>query len=237
MPTLTYLGHSAFSIVCSKGKVLIDPFLDGNPKAAIKAKEAKADIILVTHAHGDHLGDAISIAKRTGATIVGMFELANYCSERGAKVIDAHFGGTVELPMGRAKLFHAIHSSCTDDGVCLGDAASFVLEADDARIYHAGDTALFGDMRLIGEEFCLDVALLPIGGHYTMGIKDAVRAVKLLRPLTVIPMHYATYSHIDVDPLEFKRLVESETRTECEILKPGESLAIEGRCEPRKGES
>lgn len=235
MPALTYLGHSAFSIACSKGTVLIDPFLEGNPKASIKADEVEADVILVTHAHGDHLGDAIAIAKRTGATIVGTFELANYCAEKGAKVMDGHFGGTVSLPMGEAKMFPAVHSSCTSEGVFLGQAASFVLEADGACIYHAGDTALFGDMRLIGEEFCLDVALLPIGGHYTMGIKDAVRAVKLLRPLTVVPMHYATFPPIDVDPLEFKKLVESETRTECAVLKPGESLEIEGRCESSRG--
>ena len=228
MPELTYLGHSAFSIACSKGTVLIDPFLDGNPKASIKAKDAKADVILVTHAHGDHLGDAISIAKRTGATIVGTFELANYCADKGAKVMDGHFGGTMALPMGRAKLFPAIHSSCTDDGVYLGQAASFVLEADGARMYHAGDTALFGDMRLIGEEFDLDVAMLPIGGHYTMGIEDAVRAVKMLRPVVVVPMHYSTFPPIDVDPQKFKRLVEKETRTECVVLKPGESLAVEG---------
>jgi L-ascorbate metabolism protein UlaG (beta-lactamase superfamily) len=230
MPSLTYLGHSAFSIDCSKGTVLIDPFLDGNPKASIKASEAKAEVILVTHAHDDHLGDAIPISKRTGATIVGTFELANYCEEKGAKAIDGHFGGTVQLPMGQVKIFPAVHSSCTSDGIFLGQAASFVLEADGASIYHAGDTALFGDMRLIGEEFCLDVALLPIGGHYTMGIKDAVRATKLLRPLTVVPMHYGTFPPIDVDPFEFKRQVEKETRTECEVLRPGESLEVEGRC-------
>jgi L-ascorbate metabolism protein UlaG (beta-lactamase superfamily) len=231
MPNLTYLGHSAFSVACSKGVVLIDPFLTGNPRAAISAKEAKADVILVTHAHGDHLGDAISIAKRTGATIVASFELANHCISQGAKAIDPHFGGTVDLPMGRVKLFPAVHSSSTDDGVFLGQAASFLLEVDGARIYHAGDTALFGDMRLIGEEFEIDVALLPIGGHYTMGIEDAVRAVKMLRPIIVVPMHYNTFPIIEVDPLEFKRLVERETRSECEILKPGDCLMVEGRGE------
>lgn len=236
MPILTYLGHSAFSISCSKGTVLIDPFLEGNPRAAIRANEAKADVILVTHAHGDHLGDAISIANRTGATIVGTHELAKYCAGHGARVIDAHFGGTVRLPMGRAKLFSAVHSSCTEDGIYLGQAASFVLEADGARIYHAGDTALFGDMRLIGEEFDLDVALLPIGGHYTMGIDDAVRAVKLLTPVTVVPMHYSTFPPIEADPFEFKRKVEKGTRTECAVLEPGESLEVEGRGEGKESE-
>ncbi|MDD1755489.1 MAG: metal-dependent hydrolase [Methanomassiliicoccales archaeon] len=228
MPELTYLGHSAFSVACSKGVVLIDPFLTGNPKAAITAERAEADVILVTHAHGDHLGDAISIAKRTGACIVATFELANHCASQGAKVVDPHFGGTVRLPMGRVKLFPAVHSSSIDEGVNLGQAASFLLEADGARIYHAGDTALFGDMRLVGEAG-IDVALLPIGGHYTMDIEDAVKAVKLLRPVTVVPMHYNTFPLIEADPLEFKRLVERETRSECEILKPGERLTVEGR--------
>ena len=232
MPTLTYLGHSAFSVACTRGTVLIDPFLEGNPRASIKAKEAEADVILVTHGHGDHLGDSISIAKRTGATIVASFELAEYCAKQGAKVIDAHVGGTAHLPLGEAKLFNAVHSSSTDDGAYLGQPVSFVLQADGANIYHAGDTALFGDMGLIGDEFCLDVALLPIGGHYTMGVKDAVRAVKLLRPVLVVPMHYATFPHIHADPLEFKRLVERETRTECEVLRPGQSLEVLGRCEP-----
>jgi len=228
MPELTYLGHSAFSVACSKGIVLIDPFLTGNPRAAITAERAEADVILVTHAHGDHLGDAIPIAKRTGARIVATFELANHCASQGAKIADPHFGGTVRLPMGRVKLFPAVHSSSIDEGLCQGQAASFLLEADGARIYHAGDTALFGDMRLVGEEG-IDVALLPIGGHYTMDIEDAVKAVKLLRPVTVVPMHYNTFPLIEADPLEFKRLVERETRSECEILKPGESLTVEGR--------
>jgi L-ascorbate metabolism protein UlaG (beta-lactamase superfamily) len=231
MPKLTYLGHSAFSITCSRGVVLIDPFLTGNPRAAIPPQKAQADIILLTHAHGDHMGDAIPIAKRTGATIVATFELANHCAAQGAKAMDAHFGGTVQLPMGKVKLFPAVHSSCTDEGVFLGQAASFLLEADGAVIYHAGDTALFGDMRLIGEEAEIDVALLPIGGHYTMGVEDAVRAVKMLRPVVVVPMHYNTFPSIEADPLRFKRLVEEQTRSECEVLEPGQSLEVEGRGE------
>jgi len=226
MLKLRYLGHSAFSISTSKGDVLIDPFLEGNPQAAIKAKEVRADIILVTHAHGDHLGDAIGIAKRTGATIVGTYELAQYCAGQGAKTIDAHFGGVIELPMGRVKLFPAMHSSSADDGTCLGQAASFVLSIEDNSIYHAGDTALFSDMSLIQEEYALDVAMLPIGGHYTMGIDDAVRAVKLLKPRTVVPMHYGTFPVIAADPVEFKRKVEAVTSSRCKVLHPGDSMEI-----------
>lgn len=229
MPSITYLGHSAFIVTSSKGKVLIDPFLEGNPKAAIDPKKVAADVILVTHAHGDHLGDAVSIAKRTGAVIVGTYELAQYCAGLGARVIDPHFGGVVRLPMGSVKVFPALHSSSTEDGTYLGQAASFVLSVDSRNIYHAGDTALFGDMALIGEEFDLDVALLPIGGHYTMGIDDAVRAVKLLTPWTVVPMHYGTFECIRADPREFKEKVERGTSAKCVVLKPGESLEVEDR--------
>lgn len=221
-----YLGHSAFEVSTSKGFVLIDPFLEGNPKAAARPEELDADVILVTHAHGDHLGDAIAIAKRTGAVIVGTFELANYCADYGARVMDPHFGGTVELPMGSAKLFPAMHSSSVDGGPFLGLAASFVLSLEGRHIYHAGDTALFGDMSLIGDEFDLDLACLPIGGHYTMGIDDAVRAVKLLRPRRVVPMHYGTFGPIEVDPQAFKEKVEASTMCECAILRPGDRLDI-----------
>lgn len=222
-----YLGHSGFEVSTSRGTVLIDPFLEGNPKAAARWEELEADIILVTHAHGDHLGDAVPIAKRTGATIVAPFELANYCYDQGAKAIDAHFGGTVKLPVGQVKLFPAVHSSSVDGGPFMGQAASFVISADGKHLFHAGDTALFGDMALVAEEFALDLAMLPIGDHYTMGVDDAVRAVKLLRPRLVVPMHYGTFPVIGADPLLFKSKVERATKTKCHPLRPGESLSID----------
>jgi L-ascorbate metabolism protein UlaG (beta-lactamase superfamily) len=223
---LKFLGHAAFSVSATEGTVLIDPFLSDNPCAAARPEEVEAEVILVTHGHGDHLGDAVPISKRTCAPIVATFELANYCADQGAKVIDAHFGGVVKLPMGSVKLFPAMHSSSIDCGPFLGQAASFVLSCEGKHIYHAGDTALFGDMALISEEFQLDVACLPIGGHYTMGIDDAVRATKLLRPRKVVPMHYGTFEVIDADPLEFKEKVERATATECVILEPGGSLDL-----------
>jgi len=161
-----YLGHSAFLLTYDKAAILIDPFLSGNPCAAASPSQVHADLILVTHAHSDHLGDAIDISKRTGAPILSTFELAGYCMARKAKTIDGHIGGVIETPYCTVKIFPALHGSSDEDCATIGVACSFVISVDNKTIYHAGDTALFGDMKLIAEEFDLDVALLPIGGHY-----------------------------------------------------------------------
>jgi len=221
-----YLGHSAFQLTGSKGKLLIDPYLTDNPRAAIKAKDVEANVIVVTHGHGDHLGDAIDIAKRTGATIFATFELANYCQSKGAKVMDGHLGGTYHSPLGKIKLFPAFHSSSID-GQLIGMPSSVVVSMDGKHIYHAGDTALFGDMSLIAEQYDLDAALLPIGGHYTMDIDDAVRAEEFLRAKNVVPMHYKTWESIEVDPKDFEQKIAKQGIGRPVLLKPGESFELD----------
>jgi L-ascorbate metabolism protein UlaG (beta-lactamase superfamily) len=223
---IKYLGHSSFLISSADSNVLIDPFLTGNPMAAMSSDELTPDLILVTHGHEDHLGDAIEISKRTGSTILGTFEVANYCSSKGANVRDGHIGGVAKFPFGLVKFFNAVHSSSAGDGTPLGNPCSFVIVMDGKAIYHAGDTALFGDMALIAEEFDLDLAILPVGGHYTMGIDDAVRAEKLLNAKNVVPMHYDTFDVIKADVADFCRKIEGQTKAKCAVLRPGEELSI-----------
>jgi L-ascorbate metabolism protein UlaG (beta-lactamase superfamily) len=226
MVIVRYIGHAAFLIEAGEAKMLIDPYLSGN-SAAVAPKGLKPDLILVTHAHGDHLGDAIEISKKTGVSILTTNEIANYCITKGAKAIDAHIGGKISFPFGTVKLFPAVHSSSVDGISLVGVPCSFVITVDGKSIYHAGDTALFGDMKLIGEEFKLDVALLPIGGHYTMGIDDAVRAAKLLNARTIVPMHYDTFDVIKANPFEFCKKVKTEAKLICVILRPGEKLTLQ----------
>ncbi|MDD1770686.1 MAG: metal-dependent hydrolase, partial [Methanomassiliicoccales archaeon] len=174
---------------------------------------------------GDHLGDAIDISKRTGAPILGTYELATYAEGKGAKVLDGHIGGTVKTPICTVKMFNAIHSSSVSGGL-LSVPSSFVISIDSVNIYHAGDTALFGDMALISDEFELDAALVPIGGHYTMDADDAVRAEALLRARHVIPMHYNTHGLILTDPKEFARKIADQGIGECVVLEPGGSWDV-----------
>jgi L-ascorbate metabolism protein UlaG (beta-lactamase superfamily) len=225
MVKVRYLGHSAFQLFGSKGIVLIDPYLRGNPKASTNPEEIEADVVLVTHAHGDHLGDAVEIAKKNDAVIVATFELATYCENKGAKVLDGHFGGVITTDVCKVKLFPAVHSSSISNRL-VGMPSSFVIEIDSKCIYHAGDTALFSDMSLIGEEFDLDVAMLPIGGHYTMGIDDAVRAQRRLKAKVVVPMHYNTHDRILADPKEFKDKLERSGPGKCVILIPGQDFEV-----------
>lgn len=222
---IRYLGHSAFQLFGSKGTVLIDPYLRGNPKATILPDSVEADVILVTHAHDDHLGDAVEIAKRNDAVIVAMLELASFCEAEGARVLDGNFGGVISTSVCKVKLFPAIHTSSISDRL-VGMPASFVIDIDSKSIYNAGDTALFGDMSLIGEEFELDVAMLPIGGHYTMGIDDAVKAQRRLKAKMVVPMHYNTHDQILADPHEFKDKIERNGLGNCIVLEPGEEFDL-----------
>ncbi|AHL23309.1 metal-dependent hydrolase [Thermococcus nautili] len=224
MVKVKFLGHAAFLIEGSK-RILIDPFLTGNPQAAVKPEEVEADLILVTHAHGDHIGDAVEIAKRTGAKIVAMFDVANYISEQaeGVEVIGMNYGPTEIDGVGIVQV-PAWHSS-SDGKYGIGNPCGYIVKLDGKTIYHAGDTFVFLDMGLFSELYGpIDVALLPIGGHFTMGPREAAKAVELLKPKKVVPMHYNTWPPISADPEEFKRLVGD--KAEVVILKPGEELEL-----------
>lgn len=225
MVKITYHGHSAFEINSGSHNILIDPFLTGNKHANVKPAEVKADYIILTHAHGDHVGDALEIAKNNDATIIAVFELANYVASKGCKMHDMQIGGGHNFPFGRVKFTIAHHGSSTDDGAYMGNPAGVVLTLDGKNIYHSGDTGLFLDMKLIGEINPLDVAMVPIGDNYTMGIDDAVKAIEFLNPKLAIPMHYGTFGVIEADPNEFKRKVESIGK-KCTVIPFGESIEI-----------
>ena len=222
MPTLTYLGHSAFLVDGANGRIVIDPFLTGNPTAAAAPEEIEVDHVLLTHGHGDHIGDSVAIATANDATIVAPFELANYCSQQGAKVHPMHIGGAFQFPFGRVKLTIAHHGSAAPDGTYTGNPCGFLVTMDGRTLYHPGDTGLFLDMKLIGEMNAIDVALLPIGDNFTMGIEDAVKATEFLQPGVVIPMHYKTFDVIDVEPQEFVERVTAAGFT-AKLLGPGDS--------------
>jgi len=207
MPTLTYLGHSAFLLQGEKAALVIDPFLSGNPKATIGPGEVQVQYVLVSHGHGDHVGDAVQIATANGATIVAPYELALYCQRQGCQVHPMHIGGSFQFPFGRVKLTIAHHGSMTPDGGYGGNPCGFLVTMDGKTIYHPGDTGLFYDMKLIGELTPIHVALLPIGDNFTMGIDDAVKAVELLQPRLAIPMHYDTFDLIRANPEDFVRRV------------------------------
>ena len=223
MAKLTYLGHAAFLVEGSKGRVVIDPFLTGNPLATARPEEIQVDHVLLSHGHGDHLGDALEIATRCGATIVAPNELALYCAGKGAKTHGMHLGGAHNFPFGRVKLTIAHHGSMAPDGTYTGNPCGFLLTMDGKTLYHPGDTGLFYDMKLIGEMNRIEVAVLPIGDNFTMGIEDAVKAAEFLQAGVVIPMHYKTFEVIDVEPQEFVAQVQKIGR-KARVLPVGESL-------------
>jgi L-ascorbate metabolism protein UlaG (beta-lactamase superfamily) len=225
MVKLTYHGHSAFEIKTQEHSLLIDPFFTGNSNTKIKPKDVKAEFIILTHAHGDHLGDAFEIAKNNNATIIAVNELANYASENGCKAHNMHIGGGHSFPFGRVKFTIAHHGSSSPDGKYMGEPAGVVLSINGKNIYHAGDTGLFLDMKLIGEITPLDAAIVPIGDNFTMGIDDAVKAIEFLNPKLAIPIHYGTFGVIESDPQEFKRKVESIGK-KCIVIPFDESIEI-----------
>jgi L-ascorbate metabolism protein UlaG (beta-lactamase superfamily) len=225
MIKLIYHGHSVFEIKTEEHSLIIDPFFNGNSHAKIKPSDVKADYIFLTHAHGDHLGDTFEIAKNNDATVIAVNELANYVSENGCKAHNMHIGGGHNFPFGRVKFTIAHHGSSLPDGRYMGEPAGVVISINGKNIYHAGDTGLFLDMKLIGEINPLDAALLPIGDNFTMGIDDAVKAVEFLNPKLAVPMHYNTFGVIEADPQEFKRKVESIGK-KCTIIPFGESIEI-----------
>jgi len=219
---IRFLGHAAFSLEHGGTTVLIDPFLTGNPKAAASADEVAADVILLTHGHGDHYGDTVAIAKRTGAPVVAITEIAGEIGEEGVEVVDTNLGGTAEFDWGSVRLTPAWHTSTTPKGT-VSTPAGLVVEFGDKRIYHLGDTALFSDLALPKHRGHLDVALMCIGGHYTMDRFDAVVAAEFVGADQIIPCHYDTFPPIETDAQGFKADVQNAGYSEVVILDPGQT--------------
>src|SRR3989339_12621 len=223
---LKYFSHSAFQITTDAGKkILIDPFLYGNPPSPVKSKDFDADFIILTHGHGNHIVDSFSIAKRCGSLFICCNELANYCSSKGFNAHNMHIGGSHNFEFGRVKFTIAHHGSMTSDNYYAGEASGVILSIDGINLYHTGDTGLFYDMKLIGEMTPIDYMLLPIGDNYTMGITDAVKAVELANPKTAIPIHYNTFPVIQSDPEEFKKRVEALGKKVI-VLKFGQEILL-----------
>lgn len=225
---ITWLSHSCFTIVADGHRLLVDPFLDGNDKAPLKAAAVEADFILVTHGHADHIADAAPIAKRTGATVLANFEVTSWLQKQGVagdKLVGMNPGGGVEQPFGRAKFTIAHHSSSMPDGSYGGVPGGWLLDLHGTRLYLAGDTALFLDMKLIGLGG-VDLAVLPIGDRFTMGPEDSIEAVKLLNPRRVLPCHYNTWPLIAQDAEAWAADVRRQTAAEPIVLKPGESYQV-----------
>ena len=224
---LTWLGHAAWLVEHNGARILIDPFLSGNPTASISANQAQADFILLTHAHGDHLGDTVAIAKRTGAPVVTNFEVSEWLGKHGVENAQGlNPGGGVQMPFGRVTFTRADHSSSFPDGTYGGVACGIVLQLDGLTVYNAGDTALFSDMELFGRRYRPDLVTLPIGDYFTMGPDDAVEALRLLKPRHALPQHYNTFPPIAVDADAFARRLAREAGIDCTILAVGESVTL-----------
>ena len=217
---IRFLGHSTFELTHDGVTLLIDPFLTGNPKAAVSAEDVDPTTILLTHGHADHLGDTVAIAKRTGAPVVAIVELANEIGAEGVDVFDPNLGGTVEFDWGWAKMVPAWHTSTTPKGT-VNTPAGLLINFKGTTIYHLGDTCLFSDLKLVGKRTPIDYALVCIGGHYTMDRHDAVDAAELIGAKYVIPCHYNTFPAIEADAQAYKSDVESATSSKVIVLDPG----------------
>jgi L-ascorbate metabolism protein UlaG (beta-lactamase superfamily) len=219
---IRFLGQACFTLSDGETTVLVDPFLTGNPLAAASADEVDATTILLTHGHADHLGDTVPIAKRTGATVVAIVELANEIGGEGIDVRDPNLGGTVEFDWGSVMLVPAWHTAVSPSGTAHGPAG-LVIDFKGTIVYHLGDTCLFSDLELVGKRTAIDIALIPIGGHYTMDRFDAVQAASLVGAKTVIPCHYNTFPPIEADAQAYKSDVESQTSSQVVVLDPGQT--------------
>jgi L-ascorbate metabolism protein UlaG (beta-lactamase superfamily) len=217
-------GHACFELRDGDTRILVDPFLKpNNPTAVATAEEVDPTHIFLTHGHIDHVADAVKVAKRTGATCVAVVEIANWLGEQGVGAVhDPNIGGTVRFDWGWVKLVQAMHTSTLPDGTVIGPGGGLVINLGGVTVYHLGDTALFSDLKLIAERTPVDVAIVPIGGHYTMDHEDAAVAAELVGAATVIPCHYNTFPPIEVDPEPFRSDVESRTSSKVVILQPGE---------------
>jgi L-ascorbate metabolism protein UlaG (beta-lactamase superfamily) len=224
---LTWYGHAAFGMCIDGTQVLLDPFFTDNPVAAEKADNTAVDFIIVSHGHGDHVGDAVAIAQRTGATVISNYEICNWLDGQGvANVHPQHIGGGYSHPFGYVKLTIAHHGSALPDGTCGGSPAGVLITTNAGeKVYFACDTGLFLSMKLYGEDG-LDLAVLPIGDNFTMGPDDALKAVKLLAAKTVIPVHFDTWDLIAQDPRLWAARVEAETESKAVILAPGGVFAV-----------
>ena len=223
--TLTWYGHATMGLDVDGIRVLIDPYFTGNPSTTVDPAELEAAFILVSHGHGDHLGDTLAIAQRTGATVVANAEISGWLRRQGVEVHAQHIGGGHLHPFGYLKLTAAMHGSGLPDGSYGGNPAGFLLTTPAGVIYFACDTGLFGDMRMIGDEG-VDLAVLPIGDNYTMGPDDALRAVHLIRPKHVIPVHYNTWDLIAQDSVAWAERVSRETTATPHILQPGDTFSL-----------
>lgn len=222
MSTLRFLGHACFLLSHEKTSILFDPFLTDSPFQICKPSDINCSYVMVSHGHFDHLGDTVSIASRTGATVVSTAEVARLCTEQGCKTHAMHLGGKHDFDFGYVRLTLAFHGA----GVPGGHACGFVVNFFGKTVYFAGDTALFGDMSLIGRLESIDWALLPIGDNFTMGPSDAVVAAELIRAKQLVPMHYNTWPLIAQDPQEYKKKVEQRTNTSVHIMNPGETIEL-----------
>lgn len=227
MLKVTFLGHSCILATDGKHRVIVDPFLEGNPQASVAPEEIDVDYILVTHGHADHLGDAVEISKRTGATIIAPNELAVWVTKKGALAHNMHIGGSYKFEFGRVKLTIAHHGSGAGESGLeyTGNPCGFVFSMGGKTVYHTGDTGLFLDMKLIGEMNPIDLMFLPIGDNFTMGVDDAVKAVEFVHPKVVVPMHYNTWDIIGAEPEEFARKLAGQ-KVKVAILKPNESIEL-----------
>ncbi len=225
MLKLTYLSHSSFLLDDGTHTVVIDPFLTGNPTAPLAVDSVKAQYVVLTHAHGDHLGDALDIAEKQNALIIAVNELANYASEKGVNAHNMHIGGAYNFPFGRVKFTIAHHGSSSPEGLYMGEPAGVVITMGGKTLYHCGDTGLFLDMQLIGERDHIDCMMAPIGDNFTMGIDDAVKAVEFVKPGLAIPIHYNTFPVIAADPQVFAKKVEAQGM-QARVMEYGETLEL-----------
>ncbi|PHS11641.1 MAG: metal-dependent hydrolase [Blastopirellula sp.] len=231
---LTWQGHGTWLIQSGEHKIVLDPFFDENPAATVKADEVDADFILVSHGHFDHVGaradgsyDLVEIAKRTGAQVVTMHEIAGWLSssQEVENVAGMNIGGKIDLPFGQVKMVPAVHSSTLPDGTSGGVPAGFILTLQEGKVYFACDTGLFSDMKLIGEEG-IELAVLPIGDLYTMGPEDSITATKWIQPNQVAPAHYGTWPPIEQDAAAWAEEIRSQTNAKSHVINPGDTITL-----------